>query len=150
MRSTRPRRQMKKIIFAMLDSILILSICTLIATAVIAIKYQDSFRHQLIWKSHLISHYRFKLSMSCFCDIEHSGATIEVRYGIIVSTTDKAGPRETIDSLFSITRSDLRYPSFKVSATYDPTYGFPTNISVDQGFTDGRTQWFVSGFEVLP
>jgi hypothetical protein len=88
--------------------------------------------------------------MSCFCDLEHSGATIEVRYGIIVSTTDNAGPRETIDSLFSIARSNLMHPRIKVGATYDPTYGFPTNVYVDQGFDDGRTEWIVSSFEVLP
>ncbi|MEP7135487.1 MAG: DUF6174 domain-containing protein [Chloroflexota bacterium] len=141
---------MKKITSTVPVSILIVFICILIA---FVIGNGEVFWHQQKWNSANISHYRIRLSRSCFCgDIEHSSASIEVQNGKIISTSDKAGPSETIDSLFSYLRRihNRRVESLEVK--YDPIYGFPSHIFYDSSkdVMDDEMGFDILKFEVLP
>ena len=115
------------------------------------------------WTSQGINHYRFNLTISCFCPFQEvNPVTVEVLDGRIVSmsgadgqpldesfrsTFDQAG---TVDLLFAIAEDNLAHAD-QVSVTYDATYGFPTSIVVDRikMAIDDEISYYVAKFEVL-
>lgn len=118
------------------------------------------------WQAADISHYRFELFIGCFCPFaEDMPLTVEVLNGEIVSITRADGsPVEatdpsrgvyesyaTIDRLFAELKADLSGEADEVVVTYDPTYGFPVNISIDQikEAIDDELSLQVSSFEIL-
>lgn len=58
----------------------------------------------------------------------------------------------TLDRLFSELQSSLNGQADQVTATYHPSYGFPTRINMDRikGAADDELELIVSGFERLP
>ena len=115
------------------------------------------------WEAQSISHYRFDLTISCFCPFRDIiPVTVEVKDGQIVSMTDVSGQplREefratfeqaaTIESLFAIAEENIANAD-KVSVTYDATYGFPTSIVVDRitQAVDDEISYYAENFEVL-
>lgn len=152
---------MKKIILV----VLIVLVCIL---AAYVIENGGVYSHQLKWQSANISHYRFRLSLSCFCEFTLGGPypTIEVRNGKTISITDENGSAitnghkyyntfsqyGTIDKLFSILRSNSVREADEVTVKYDPTYGFPSEIYINPSkpMWDDQTTYYVSGFEILP
>ena len=115
------------------------------------------------WTSQGISHYRFELTISCFCPFnEINPVTVEVLDGKIVSMTgadgqplrddfrstfDQAG---TVDLLFAIAEENLAHAD-QVDVTYNATYGFPSAIIVDRikQAVDDEISYYVENFEVL-
>ena len=138
------------------------------ACILIVLAFVGLFWHQLIWKSANISHYRFHLTVSCFCTFTLGGPfpTIEVEDGKIVSMTDEKGSAitkeyeyygtfsryGTIDRLFSTLHSFSVLKADEVTVKYDPAYGFPSEIHIqyNKSFADDGIGLYVSGFEVLP
>ena len=149
---------MKKLIFIALA-------CLLVAYV---IRDGGTYLHQLKWKSANISHYRFQLSIQCFCMfyLNHMPVTVEVQDGEIVSIIDSSGtviPSEnenykdisrfaTVDRLFSTLRANLGSRADEFTVTYDFRYGFPTEIRIDRSKNIADDEWAlnVSGFVALP
>lgn len=146
---------MKKIILLVLA--IILAACTGVS------EYDQSLAK---WQDADISHYRFQLFIGCFCPFaEDMPLTIEVLDGEVVSITSADGsPVETtdpsfetynsyatIDRLFLELKANLSGEAEEVVVTYDPTYGFPVNISIDRikAAVDDELSLQVSNFEVL-
>lgn len=146
---------MKKIILLVLA--IILAACTGVS------EYDQSLAK---WQDADISHYRFQLFIGCFCPFaEDMPLTIEVLDGEVVSITSADGsPVETtdpsfetynsyatIDRLFLELKANLSGEAEEVVVTYDPTYGFPVNISIDwiKAAVDDELSLQVSNFEVL-
>jgi len=93
-------------------------------------------------------------------------ATVEVQDGEVVSivgadgesisTTDPLNEYvvryATIDRLFSELNSDSVQGADKLTVTYDTTYGFPSDISIDyiELAADDELYLTVSAFEPLP
>jgi hypothetical protein len=120
------------------------------------------------WEAANIDHYRFELNLSCFCAFrDQMPLTIEVMDGNVVSMTSVDGqavPPEdinyefflgyaTIDNLFSRIETAQADPEAgDVIATYDPTYGFPADVSIDyiELAIDDEMYFTVAAFEVLP
>jgi len=124
-------------------------------------------RNQQKWQDANITHYRFELSIGCFCAFrDQMPLTVEVRDGQIVHMATVDGtlvldtdqnyefyaPHATIDLLFEELDAALNDGADSVTVTYDSTYGFPTEIGIDysQEIADEEAYYSISGFEKLP
>jgi hypothetical protein len=122
-------------------------------------------RNQEKWRDANISHYRFNLHISCFCAfVEDMPLVIEVMDGEVVSMEYQSGKAiedvnhelfdkfATIDRIFAEIEADLSGAADKVTVTYDPTYGFPVDITIDyvEEAIDDELYLTVSNFEPLP
>ena len=148
---------MKKIILITL--IFILAACTAGGS--------ELSRNQQKWQDANITHYRFELSIGCFCVFrDQMPLTVEVRDGQIVymATVDGTlvldtdqnyelyAPHATVDLLFAELDAAISDGADSVTVTYDATYGFPTEIAIDQSqeIADEEMYYSISGFEALP
>src|SRR5262249_48797285 len=90
-----------------------------------------------------LSHYRFELTVSCFCAFtQRMPLTIEVQGGKVVSMTYNDGSPvpeadrqifasyETIDGLFNFTQ-DAISKADQIKVEYDSTYGYPSDVQID-------------------
>jgi len=124
-------------------------------------------RNQSKWQDVEINHYRFQLNVGCFCLFRSQmPVTVEVQNGEVVSMVDVNGESfplddpmsefvlkyATIDRLFSELESDSVREADSLTVNYDPTYGFPTEISIDfiELAADDELYLSVSAFEPLP
>jgi len=149
---------MKKLTLLIL--VLILSACSTGAGTELS-------RNQSKWQDAGISHYRFKLTVGCFCAFRSlMPMTVEVQNGEIISMIDANGEAfpltdpmsefvlkyATIDRIFSELDSDSVRNADKLTVTYDSTYGFPSDVSIDfiELAADDELYLSVSAFEALP
>lgn len=149
---------MKKITLFLL--VLILSACSFGSS-------NELSRNQTKWDAANITHYRFQLGVGCFCPFSDlMPLTVEVQDGEVVSIIDVNGndypttdpmsefilKYATIDGLFLELGSDSVRGAEKLSVTYDSTYGFPTDITIDfiELAVDDELYLSVAGFEPLP
>jgi Family of unknown function (DUF6174) len=122
-------------------------------------------QNQEKWQDTGISHYRFHLSISCFCVFtQDMPLIIEVQDGKVVSMEFQSGnPIDpsltelfnryaTIDKVFTELEAGLNGAANEVTAKYDPTYGFPTEatIDVEKQATDDELYLTLSDFEQFP
>ena len=124
-------------------------------------------RNQQKWQDANITHYRFELSIGCFCVFrDQMPLTVEVRDGQIVHMATVDGtlvldtdqnyefyaPHATIDLLFAEIDAAVNDGADSVTVTYDATYGFPTEIAIDQSqeIADEEMYYSISGFGALP
>lgn len=124
-------------------------------------------RNQSKWQDANITHYRFDLSVGCFCLFRSQmPLTIEVLDGEIVSMIDVNGEafpmddpmselvmkHATIDRLFSELGSDPVQEADHLTVSYDSTYGFPVEVAIDyiELAADDELYLSVSAFEPLP
>ncbi len=123
------------------------------------------------WQAANISHYRFNLFIGCFCAFrDEMPLTVEVKDGEVVSLQSESvgeiNPANleyyqrylTIDKLFNEIENGFKgedsesKPAETLTVTYDETYGFPTQISIDfiEQAVDDELGLTISNFEVLP
>ena len=117
------------------------------------------------WQDAGISHYRYHLAISCFCVFTQDMPLIlEVRDGKVVSMEYQNGKEidpsltelfekyATIDRIFAELEAVLNGAADEVIAKYDPTYGFPTEVTIDveKQATDDELYLTLSNFEKLP
>ena len=124
-------------------------------------------RNQSKWRNANITHYRFQLSLGCFCLFRSQmPMTVEVKDGKVVSTVDVNGEAfplddpmsefvlkyTTIDRIFSELDSDSVREADKLTVSYDPTYGFPAEVAIDyiELAADDELYLTISAFEPLP
>jgi hypothetical protein len=148
---------MKKIILITL--VFILAACS--------IGGSEFSQNQKKWNDANITHYRFELSIGCFCAFhDQMPLTVEVQNGESVSITNSSGTvvtktdpsfenfsrYATIDRLFTELKADQGGKADEVTVKYDATYGFPTDINIDfiKNAVDDELSLNVSAFEKLP
>ena len=117
------------------------------------------------WQDAGISHYRYNLFISCFCIfVENMPLVIEVQDGQVVSMEYQNGNEidpsllelfekyATVDRIFAEVEAGLNGAADNVVVTYDPTYGFPTEVTIDveQQAADDELYLTISDFEELP
>ncbi len=118
------------------------------------------------WDNANVTHYRYNLDISCFCAFRSEmPLTIEVKDGEVVSMTrmdgstvkageplyDAAIAYSTMERVFDSLKADLNGGAEKVTVTYDPTYGYPNKIDIDNIIqaVDDELYIQISNFEVL-
>jgi hypothetical protein len=123
-------------------------------------------RNQSKWQDAGIDHYRFDISVGCFCLFRSQmPVTVEVQDGEVVSMIDVNGEafpmddpmsdlvlkHATIDRLFSELGSDPVQEADHLTMTFDPIYGFPTEVAIDfiELAADDELYLSVSAFEPL-
>jgi len=122
-------------------------------------------QNQAKWQDAGISHYRYHLSISCFCVFtQDMPLIIEVQDGKVVSmeyqSGNEIGPSllelfekyATIDRIFAELEAGINGAADEVIVKYDPTYGFPTQVTIDveKQATDDELYLTLSNFEKLP
>ena len=152
---------MKKLLFIFLT--LALAACSAVGNAMGS--QSEIEQNQEKWQNANISHYRYHLFISCFCVFtQDMPLIIEVKDGEVVSMEFQSGNEidasnhelfdkyATIDSLFAELKADLNGAADEVIAKYDPTYGFPTEVTIDfvKEATDDELYLTLSNFEELP
>jgi hypothetical protein len=153
---------MKKLLFIFLT--LILAACTAAGNSMG--NRSEIEQNKEKWQDANISHYRYHLSITCFCIFSQDmPLIIEVQDGEVVSMEFQSGneidanSRElfekyaTIDHIFTELEADLNGAADEVTiASYDPTYGFPTEVTIDfiKEAADDELYLTLSNFEELP
>jgi hypothetical protein len=151
---------MKKIILLTLS--LLLAACSFGAAS-----GSEFDQNKAIWDKANISHYRYTLSVSCFCAfMDEMPVTIEVENDQVVSITSVKGtaidssntlvypavePYTTIDALFEQLKT-AQAEAEEITVAYDPTYGYPSSIAIDyiKQAADDELYLTIENFEVLP
>ena len=161
---------MKKLLYLILA--IVLSGCATIANAGQPSSEVEQARDK--WQSANVTHYRFNLTLGCFCAFSQDmPLVIEVKDGQIVSMKYQSGKEieasnmqyfqrfATMDRLFDeiangfADKGNVDTASQKadeIKVTYDETYGFPTQVSVDRikAAVDDELGLTISNFEKLP
>lgn len=122
-------------------------------------------QNQEKWQDAAISHYRYNVAISCFCVFSQDmPLLIEVRDGRVVSMEYQNGKEidpsllelfnryATIDRVLGEVKAGLNGAADEVIVKYDPTYGFPTEVTIDveKQATDDELYLILSNFEKLP
>ena len=117
------------------------------------------------WESQNIDHYRFTVVVGCFCPFAGAEVTYEVLNGQVVNETvmpapdrlddptrisDFYQPYNTIGKVFDYVEKSVKEAD-DTTIQYDPTYGFPSSVTVDQikQAVDDEMYLTLSNFEVL-
>ena len=147
---------MKKLLFIFIA--LVLAACSMGSQTEIA-------RNKEKWQDASITHYRFDLTLGCFCVFSQDmPLVIEVQDGEVVSMEYQSGNeidaaiRElfekyaTIDRIFSELETDINGAADEVVVSYDSTNGFPEQANIDfvKNAADDELYLTISGFEKLP
>lgn len=144
-----------------------LLLLALILTACSAGGGTELSRSQSKWEDANINHYRFQLGVGCFCLFRSQmPLTVEVKDGEVVSMIDVNGEAfplddpmsefvlkyATIDRIFLELGSDPVQEADHLTMSFDPTYGFPTEVAIDyiELAADDELYLSVSAFEPLP
>ena len=122
-------------------------------------------QNQEKWQDAGISHYRYDLSISCFCVFtQDMPLVIEVLDGKVLSMEYQNGNEidpsllelfnryATINRVFGEVKAGLNGAADEVVVKYDPTYGFPSEVTIDveKQATDDELYLTLSNFEKLP
>jgi len=122
-------------------------------------------QNQEKWQEAGISHYRYNVAISCFCVFtQDMPLVIEVQDGNVISMEYQNGNEidpsllelfnryATIDRVFGEVKAGLNGAADEVIVKYDPTYGFPTEVTIDveKQATDDELYLTLSNFEKLP
>lgn len=149
---------MRKILFVLL-AVLLTGCASLVGQA-----SSEVSTDQEKWQDANISHYRYELGISCFCIFaQDMPLVIEVKDGKAVSMEYKSGKEidpafleqfqryDTIDKIFAELEK-AQTEAERVEVTYDETYGYPTQITIDQAVqaADDELYLTISNFEALP
>ena len=103
---------------------------------------QQLQRNKQLWARQKISNYRFTLRRSCFCLPKATEpVTITLRRGKVTSVVAASNGQATnpeyfeeynsIPKLFDIIQDAIAKKAHRISVTYHPTLGYPTQISID-------------------
>jgi hypothetical protein len=121
-------------------------------------------RNREKWQAAGIGHYRFDLSVLCFCPFSQQmplrvevldGQVVSMAYndGTPVTESDRAtfSAYATIDALFAYTGEALRNAD-EMHISYDPTYGFPSQVQIDfvKNAVDDELALRAENFQALP
>lgn len=89
------------------------------------------------WAGSGVDDYAMTLERSCFCPEEYRGPfAVEVRDGAVISVMlrDETLPTDralSVEGLFDLIADAYEQKASRVTVTYDPTLGYPTQIYID-------------------
>jgi hypothetical protein len=147
---------MRKILLAVM--VLLLASCSHFSPA-----FREFEQNRERWEAQGIQHYRFNLRIGCMCPwYGQMPLAIEVKDGEAVSIVASNGQNgapyletykksSTVEALFDVIQSAQKSGADEIKVTYDPTYGFPTSIRIDniKMAVDDEIGYYIENFEVL-
>jgi hypothetical protein len=159
-----PRREREKEIIHMKKIMLLLLVTMLVGCSIGS--QSELSRNQAKWEAAGITNYRYSLYIGCFCVFrDRMPVTVEVKDGKMASMSYQDGTPlsdedrqidffqkfSTIDGIFIDLKSGQAAKADEVKVSYDPTYGFPSQVEVDQikNAMDDEFSVRVSDFEIL-
>ncbi|MCE9602930.1 MAG: DUF6174 domain-containing protein [Gemmatimonadetes bacterium] len=113
------------------------------------------------WEATATPSYRFTLQRFCEC-LYTSPLRVTVRNGVVlraqvIDTGDflldtELGAVQTVPQIFTILARALDLPAASFFARYDPTWGFPTEASIDHSrqVVDDEFSFRLSDFAAIP
>jgi len=113
------------------------------------------------WEATAPASYRFTLERSCYC-LYATPLRVTVLNGVVlraqvIATTDflvgaDLAAVQTIPQVFAALARALDLPAARFSARYDPTWGFPTEASIDHSLqiADDEVTYRLSDFAAFP
>ncbi len=152
---------MKKLLLILLT--LALAACTAVGNALG--RQSEVEQNKEKWQNSGISHYRYHLSVSCFCVFtQDMPLIIEVQDGKVISIEYQSGNTidpsllelferyATIDRVFAEIEAGLNGAADNVTVKYDPAYCFPSDVTIDveKQATDDEVYLTLSNVEKLP
>lgn len=98
---------------------------------------------QSLWQQKQPEHYAYTLKRSCFCAPDYTKPVeIRVYRGVVQQATilpegrplppDRKTDAITVDGLFKIVQDAINSKAESIDVKYDPQFGFPTAINIDQ------------------
>ena len=148
----------------MKNTIITLTLAALLVSSCSLLPNRDINSAQARWQNAHILHYRYQLSVSCFCAFrDRMPLSVEVANGAVQSMKYSDGtpvPQDQletfaryapIETMFSFT-ADALHRADEVKVEYDPTYGFPARLQIDyiKAAVDDELALSVTNFEPLP
>ncbi len=148
---------MKRILLSLALAAWLLASCSVMEKS-------DLARARAQWMAANIRHYRYSLTVGCFCGFtQRMPLSIEVQDGRALSMTYNDGSQvpdsdrqffaryQTIDALFDFTNENLGKAD-QVQVMYDRTAGFPTSVQIDlmKNAADDELDLTVENFQALP
>jgi hypothetical protein len=109
--------------------LVILASAVLLFLSACANPYSDLQSHlrqnEQKWAAQKIDNYQYTLRILCFCPQEITEpVVVEVRDGVTTSAN-------TVNELFDIIRDAIAQKVSKLTVEYDPTLGYPKQITID-------------------
>ena len=111
---------------------------------------------EALWKVKKPAAYQFSLRVGCFCPGVEKAQVFRVSDGKSVPTEALTETQrrlfayyDTVDKLFNVIRERLSRAPFKITAQFDPVFGYPTNFYYDYSATiaDDELTLTISGFK---
>jgi hypothetical protein len=114
------------------------------------------------WQQANLASYEFVLARTCICEVTTESVVIVVRNRAVESRTyletgDPLPPDliprfPDIPGLFDLIRRTRAGDPYRIGIEFDPTYGYPTLIDIDQrlGHLEDNLAYSVTGFTVGP
>jgi hypothetical protein len=119
-------------------------------------------QNRRVWRNQNISSYRYTLRLACNCLPEATQPVIiEVRNGKVTSMVAANSGKpinpvyfkqyNSIPKLFNVVKSAIAKKPHRLSVTYHPTLGYPTQISIDSSaqIADDETFLTLENLEVI-
>ena len=146
------------------QALLVIALVAMLVSACSPARQTELDRNRALWESQSIRHYRFDLTISCFCVFnDQMPLTIEVQDGQVVSISAAGGADisdfrdfysgfDTMEKLFDTIAEAAAGDAQTLEVQYDPTYGFPVSIYVDpeELVADDEVGYDVVNFQILP
>ncbi|MDQ7046890.1 MAG: DUF6174 domain-containing protein [Sulfurovum sp.] len=101
-------------------------------------EHQKLNENKKLWEKSNIQDYSFVVARSCFCLQEENklitvsdGTVSEAKYIPSNTVLDISTEQKRIVDYFDMIQDALDKNAYKVTITYDKTYGFPSDIAID-------------------
>ena len=114
--------------------------------------------NRALWEAQALTDYSYHFHRACFCAMVDP-VIIEVHGTDITVTYEDGQPMEsenlhlfpTIPGLFDIVSDAIAADPYSLEVEYDPTYGYPTRISIDyaKDIVDEEMGYVASDLEIL-
>ena len=114
--------------------------------------------NQAKWSNASVSSYRFTISYSCYCPVQES-RVITVVDNVVTEAfftpsgsmieSDEFVDYWIVDDYFGRIQTGIDEEYSVLDVTYDPTYGFPTKIFIDESpaIADEEISYFIRDFQ---
>ena len=120
-------------------------------------------KNRALWAATAPASFRYVVERTCFCRVEyttpyvateqsgqrHAAFRVEIEQSDGTFTATPDTPMWITDIFEQIEIASESRDTRRVEVTYDPHFGFPIAVDIQNRYADGHYQYFVRDFEVL-